>query len=149
MAPVLYRHKSGLPDSHLVLLRQYPPILQVGPAAWGAGGGRRGKGGLTVMPLEDRWLGLSPGGWERDDGSQGSIWGLALQILPNSEPRVSSLLLSVPGEGSGHWTQGMGWSLAPPTQPCVLECACSPRVDATQGSNAASSSPLSLSWRQC
>lgn len=53
------------------------------------------------MPHEDKWLGFSPGGWERDDGSQEHL-GLALQILPTSEPGVSSLPLSVPWEDCGH-----------------------------------------------
>lgn len=59
----------------------------------GGGGGR----GLTVMPLEDNWLGLSPGGWER-----GEHLGLALQIPPDSEPGGSSPSL---------YGQGRPWTL--------------------------------------
>lgn len=43
VAPILHRHEPGLPDGHLVLLRQPPAVLQVGPGGhghgheWGAG----------------------------------------------------------------------------------------------------------------
>ena len=38
MAPIRHRHEPGLLDGHLVLLRQYPPLLQVGLDAGGGGG---------------------------------------------------------------------------------------------------------------
>ena len=51
MAPLLHRREPGLPDGHLVLLRQPPPVLQVGPPVEGRGGGW-----LAVMPLRtDGW----------------------------------------------------------------------------------------------
>lgn len=74
------------------------------------------------MSFEDKWLGLSPGGWEKDDGSQGSIWGWLCRFdLTQSlgHPLAHSLC---PGKAVDTGHTGLGWSPASLTEPCALQC---------------------------
>lgn len=65
------------------------------------------------MPLEDGWLGLSPGGWERDDGSQGSIWGWLCRFYLTQSPECPLSYSLCPGKAVdiGHRAWGGAWPL--------------------------------------